>query len=192
MLNAILLIGLLATFNRIRGQIGHRLLTNAASAASVGFYAMAEQAGDFWFIGTVFGITFIGLTLWNSWGWGKYFSVFHGRDDWAEREINWLDKIGYRLVPYTSSQLNYVSPGTWRNRWRGWITMTMRGAFILPFILALVALTGNWAVLPLVLPLGLLQGSVYALGNFTSEKQAVPVAEILMGAVIAAIIILVL
>lgn len=126
----------------------------------------------------------LGFFNWLVWGWGLYFSAFHGLWNKDEKEIGWIDYICLKLVPFVTSakhKTNYI---------RGWIGMTLRGLYLIPMFIvfdpfALFTPNAVW----LLGIFGLLQGTVYAANRLSetmySEGTAYP--ELIMGLLIGAL-----
>lgn len=117
-----------------------------------------------------------GIAFWIVPGLGKYFSVFTGRDDPKESEIEWIDWVGYQLFPS-----HPTAPGwdTRRNQARGLVCMSLRGLYLCPLFIALSAWNPSAAYAGLCI--GLLQGPVYFLAGRVSQRHAVAIAELVMG-----------
>lgn len=129
--------------------------------------------------------TWIGVNIWAIPGWGAYFSAFTGENNMARKEVPWIDWIGDHLVPGTS---------TAENRLRGTIQMSLRGLYIYPlFIFFGLYLTPAAYFIGL---LCLLQGPCYWVVGYIYYMPYAPycvmVAELLFGAVIGAMLTLVL
>lgn len=118
-----------------------------------------------------------GVFFWSLKGWGKYFSAIHGRDYESEKEIGWIDWIGYELIPALPE-----GESRHRNRIRGTIQMALRGLFLYPAFIGLGLYHSpaafGWGLL------SALQGPIYFLaGRIHGEEKAVKMAEIYYGAV---------
>ena len=123
---------------------------------------------DFFIVGA-------GYMFWATFGWGKYFSAFHGNDKFHEAEIKWIDWISYKIFPPS------LSTGT--NKARGVLCMGIRGMFMYPMFLVLGA--------PFAGLLCALQGVPYFLAGLT-PKGSIRHAEYMWGAMIGLMLILAL
>lgn len=115
---------------------------------------------------------FASFALWASFGWGRYFSAFHGRYDPAEVEIRWIDWVGDKVYPNTTKWIEY-------NRMRGVFCMGLRGLFLSPLLLF---------TFPPGIVMMWFQGWCYYLGRFVQESKAVPLAEFLTGLLMVVLI----
>ena len=132
----------------------------------------------------VFGlVTSAGIALWVVRGWGAYFSCVTGRYDPADHEVAWIDRACRRVVPPRPTD----TPA--RNRLRGTLGMSLRGAHLYPLFLGLWAWGSDLA--PAVGLGCLLQGPVYWLsGRLVPERHAVAAAEFTFGALIGLLLAL--
>lgn len=170
-----LFIALCAAANRARGSKVFGLTDSTAEAravfsVTVALASLAIGAGLWQML-----IIFAGLFAWSVPGWGKYFSAIHGRDNPQEKEIGWIDDIGYNTVFGVDHE---------SNRRRGAICMGLRGVYMLPMFLAL-AWFNPWALL--IAPLCLLQGIPYYLAGYY-QREPVMAAELAWGACIGLMI----
>ena len=120
-----------------------------------------------------------GTAFWLVWGWGLYFSAFHGIWKQDEKEIGWIDWLGKKLVPW-QAMTDYR-----RNRRRGTICMALRGLYIAPMFAVLAWQMGHpaWGWLGLI---GLAQGAAYGVMRHLSDvsqgaKWAEPLIMFIFG-----------
>lgn len=187
-MSPLFLIGVSSVMNRVRGANVHSIPTTlirafsvACTSAAAGWYAQGQLYSESE-VYVIAGTCHVGLIFWFIWGWGKYFSAFHGRDNPSEQEVRWIDRLGYAVFPYQFSPLNYVAPGTGLNRKRGLLMMSLRGLYLLPLFAVLAGYCDPhaWWVCFVVL----LQGPIYALMRYLPERHATEIAELLQGALI--------
>lgn len=170
-----------ALINVLRGQgFLPRIASSSMTGTVMGLYALSLGLSTL-DIGIASTITTLGVLVWRTPGWGKYFSAIHGRDSELEREIAWIDKAGYWLIPprrFTAMA----------NRLRGTFQMALRGLFLYPTFACMAFFFDHSALL-----LGLLsclQGPIYFLaGRIVREERAVALAEVIMGAMIGALLV---
>ena len=175
-MNQYFLLPLVMLLNRARGSDMFGLTTYTVSSRLIATFFMSFIALSI--IGTtipVFIVVWCGLMFWSSFGWGKYFSAFHGKDTPEETEIKWIDKLGYFVFPSNDN--------VWRNRFRGMLCMSIRGGvFAYPMYIGM-ALTGY----PTALLTGLLmffQGLAYFSGALGKEQYGALQGELLTGALL--------
>ncbi len=175
MINSIVLILSIAAMNFVRGRgIIPKPFTSLLSGLATGL--AAYLAGQTLQISAMIAAcVFLGIYLWCLFGWGKYFSAFHGRDDVNEKEIGFIDWIGYKVYP----------PESGRNMARGVLCMAIRGCFIAPMFIGLAfILQSPYPLLGIII--GPLQGLYYGAMRFVPEKHAVMISEILYGLMLGA------
>jgi hypothetical protein len=188
MLTGAILVVAYALLNRARGnglfEMTASTLASRAVALSLmaGTSAYACSCTDSESV-AIYAIVISGMIFWCVWGWGKYCSAYHGRDNSKEQEIWWIDRLGYLFWPPSIS--------TATNRVRGTFCMALRGMYLYPMFIAFSAMQGStW---PLLVGMGcLLQGPVYGLMRYVPERYAAMSAEMLWGACIAVLQLLVL
>lgn len=166
-----------ALINYIRGR---GLIPGNQHVTASGMWAFAAGGGawmygyDYSYICAVILLTFLGMLIWVVRGWGLYFSSFHGRWKRDETEVEWIDKIGMKLVPFISE--GHLPS----NRKRGLICMSLRGLYVVPYF---------WLIgQPLLgVVIGLLQGPSYGVMRYLKypDKGAV-YAEPLIASIIGA------
>lgn len=164
---------LLPFLNRARGSDFFHLISSSSITRLLTTLLMAViGAISIGFSPTVLLILWVGIFLWAVFGWGKYFSAFHGRDNPQESEIKWIDAIGYKLFPVDNKEST--------NRLRGMVCMSLRGSvFSLPLFIALSAYITPYIMLSWFLMF--LQGPIYYSARIVKEKFSVLYAEIMMG-----------
>lgn len=185
MLGAGILIGFSAILNRLRGldlvplsRLGYAVLIGLAAHV---FYLLRHPTQLDSSLQVLAAVA-AGMFLWSLPGWGKYFSAFHGRDDLAEKEVGWIDRLGYAVYPPSVSMA--------RNRRRGTLCMALRGLYLYPMFVALAVVVDPLAAL---IGLGsLLQGFAYGIMRNVPERYAVTGAELTFGAIMGAMLVIVL
>lgn len=176
---------LLAFFNRARGSGLYGLSKKSIVTKLVSTLAMALTSAaivSFTWYNVL--IIWAGLMFWCTFGWGKYFSAFHGRDSIYEIETTWIDRIGYKIIPAERAEsLKELEDD---NRLRGMLCMSIRGGlFSIPMFAAL-----SFTINPYAILIGLLmflQGPIYYLMQWVKEQYAVFFAEIGVGVLFYAI-----
>lgn len=120
------------------------------------------------------------LFFWCVFGWGKYFSAATGHVNVNEKEFAPVDWAMKKLGISTRDGIDAKIWGT--------IAMALRHSLILPFIIAIALIGGDferiyWALLfPLM-------GVSYFVGGLISQKRCIEIAEYLCGAIIAIMVI---
>lgn len=110
-----------------------------------------------------FALCISGIAIWKAAGWGLYFSAFNGYWDVADKEIKWIDDLGYSIYPFTSKD------DLETNRKRGRLCMAIRGAvYSIPLFLYL-SLVLQWYAC-LLWPAMLMQGVFYWLAYWVRSE----------------------
>lgn len=165
------LIAILAILHRLRGSdvpYTNKVVTSLASGVAAGLFTWD------WIIGV---IVAVGLYLFVVLGWGRGFAAIHGNDiAFSEPEIRPIDWLAKQIA------------GSWGNHAHGTVWMSLRGLLLLPLFVALSVYLKDWTVSLYGLS-GLAKGPVYYLAGRVTQKYAVEVAEVVMGAIIGLAIV---
>ena len=130
---------------------------------AVEFYTEHLPLLSFWVILVIhFGICLAGVLCWKAGAWGNYFASFNGFWDPDRTDVKWIDRIGYKLVPFVGNHAFAT------NQKRGTICMAIRGAaFSIPLFAYLAVVVHPLAIL---LALGMaMQGVFYRLAYWVRE-----------------------
>ena len=170
---------LFALLNRARGSKLFGLTTSTTVARIVSTFGMALLT--YWAYPklSVLLWSFASLFFWQVFGWGKYFAAIHGNIDPKGGGMKWVDWVMDRLdLPIFTVEE--------RKRW-GTVAMGLRQTLLAPFIIGTAALTGNasMAWLAVITPF---LGIPYYIGGKISQQFSVLIAELIIGAVIGAIV----
>lgn len=142
-----------ATINRFRGAGGLRF-TAIPGDYVTGFYAIPGcrilnavlwgifsavqlKSGYPLWLGLDFLFGTLLFYLFSVFGWAQYFSAFTGIWKPTEGHVGWITNLGRRLVRFDIDFDSLApTPATLaRNRLRGWICMTLRMGYIIPWFL---------------------------------------------------------
>lgn len=121
-------------------------------------------------------IVYAGLLFWRVWGTGNSLAAIHGR---RQTYLSWDGKLAYRVT------------GTDEGKLFGVVAGFFRGSIAsIPLFTALAWHSGSWAALAwLPILAGVAWAGCYWLsGAFGERKSSVPVAEILTGACMGALV----
>jgi hypothetical protein len=175
----LLYMSLIAFFNVARGRklfglSNSTVLSRIIFALGTAFLSQMFLGASIWLAFVIF----VGLMLWSSFGWGKYFSAFTGIDDPNEKEIKWIDDIGYSVI---------IGIDEFSNLKRGLLCMCLRGLYMYPMF----ALLGLANPLAFIVGIGcILQGVPYfAAYYFRQFSNPVIYAEAVWGACIAIMLV---
>ena len=170
---------LFALLNRARGSKLFGLTRSTTVARVISTTGMALLTYESHPTLAVLLWSFASLFFWQVFGWGKYFAAVHGHIDPNGGGMRWIDRAMDRLdLPtFTAEE---------RKRW-GTVAMGLRQTLLIPFIVGLALLTGDpgKAWLAAFTPLF---GLPYYIGGKLNQKYAVLIAELILGAMIGAIV----
>ena len=168
--------------NKMRGTgrtwyaMGSKTFTSAMMALSTYFILDTDYI--------TIGIIYVGLLLWLSTGWGKYFTAYSGlaMNHNSEQEVFWIDSIIRKFED--SNDFHY-------NCNVGALAMTLRGLYFTPMVSGLAIYTGDYKDLLYIPVIAMLQGFSYTIMRF-DKKDPLAGAEWCMGWSIGLILTLIL
>lgn len=170
---------LFALLNRARGSKLFGLTTSTTVARIVSTVGMALLTYQSHPTLGVLLWSFASLFFWQVFGWGKYFAAIHGNIDPKGGGMRWVDWLMDRLDLPTFTVEE-------RKRW-GTVAMGLRQTLLAPFVLGLAYLTDDPGMAWLAVFTPFL-GIPYYLAGKISQKYAGLIAELIIGALIGAIV----